>query len=76
MAWKLEVEYIAGPYIVTAFGQRDKQCWVEIRPRAMNGGVRCLKKEYDFQTAQDVANAIALLLASDYTPEWLQEHFR
>lgn len=79
-------KYDGGNYIVTAAiwrtnieGHLYDTYEIGIRAKALNGNFTLLQSDkYNHQTVQEVANAIAMLLADQtqsYTPEWCQRMF-
>lgn len=77
--------YDGGDYLVTAAiwrTQIDDRLYdtfeIGIR-RKDNGAFKLLQSDFNYQTVQEVANAIAMLLGDKtqcYSPEWCLEHFR
>lgn len=77
--------YEAGEYIVTAAiwrtniqGNLYDTYEIGMREKS-TGKFTLLQSDFNHQTVQEVANAIASLLADKtqcYTPEWCQEHFK
>jgi hypothetical protein len=71
--------YAAGDYHVTAAiwrGHMGTSYEIGIRKLKAPGKFHLFQGDWDHQSVQEVANAIATLLAQDYTPEWCMEHFK
>lgn len=77
--------YEAGEYILTSAIWRTKNevgffesYEIGIRHKK-TGEFKLFQGDFDYQTVQDVANAMAHLLSIPtecYTPEWCMEHFK
>lgn len=75
--------YEAGEYLVSAAVWRspilgNESYEIGIRYKK-TGGFTLLQGDFNIQTVQEVANAIAMLLGDEtqcYDPQWCKEHFK
>lgn len=80
---ELIIKYDGGDYVLTAASWRNVfgvvQYEIGIRRKTDGKFWLCASLEWNYQTVQEVANAMAMLLGDKtqcYTPEWCKEHFK
>ena len=79
--WTPIAEYVGGNFDVAAYTKENAlgqtEFAIDIRSKALSGNTYWVEiEESNWQDIQDLSNAVAILLANNYDPEWCRRHFR
>ena len=81
LAWEPIAQFDGGTYNITCHQKCDAlghlHFAIETRAKALNGNAQWMDfEDADFQSIQEIADALGHLLSSGYTPEWCRRLFR